>query len=57
MIRIMFVKIDVEDDQMIKKIIDKHLEKMAEDILDLNDKNIKKFLKETKDEGAKYEIR
>lgn len=51
----MFAKIDVEDDQMIKKIIDKHLEKMAEDILDLNDKNIKKFLKETKDEGAKYE--
>ena len=37
---------------MIQKIIDKHLEKMAKEVLKTNDPMVLRFLKETKENGA-----
>lgn len=40
---------------MITKIMDKHLENMAEEILEIKDKKIQKFLRMTQQEGATHE--
>ena len=41
---------------MIKKIINQHLTEMAEDILELNDKHVKKFIKEQQQRDSNMEF-